>query len=257
MRRLLSKIKPTSGISHVLHLALLVILPIVVFVLVRLDFVQLALSIVVLSKWRMLAVRPRFWSANVRANAVDIMVGLSVVLFMAQAANNLAVQLAWVALYAAWLIVIKPASSTLMITVQAGIGQFVALMALYMAWTDGPLYGLTFLTGLICFMAARHFFDAFDEPYAKMVSYTWGYFGAALAWLLSHVLITYPNSSDTLIAQPVIFLSVIGYCIASIYYLDHMDGLSRWVKRQILAITFMVTIALMVSLYLRAANLVA
>lgn len=240
MRRLLSKIKPTSGISHVLHLALLVILPIVVFVLVRLNFVQLALSIVVLSKWRMLAVRPRFWSANVRANAVDIMVGLSVVLFMAHAANNLAVQLVWVALYAAWLIAIKPASDTLMVSIQAGIGQFVALMALYMAWTDGPLYGLTFLTGLICFMAARHFFDAFDEPYAKMLSYTWGYFGAALAWLLSHWLIFYG-----VISQPTLVLSVLGYGLAGMYYLDHQERLGKGVRRQLIFIMVAVIVVIL------------
>ena len=237
MRQLLRKIRPTSGVSYVLHLALLVILPIVVFVLVRLNFVQLALSVVVLSKWRMLAVRPRFWAANVRANAVDIMVGLSVVIFMTHAATNLWVQLLWVVLYGAWLLVIKPASGTLMITVQAAIGQLVALMALFLAWTAGPLFGLTLLTGIICFMAARHFFDAFDEPYAKMLAYTWGYFGAALAWLLGHWLIFYG-----IIAQPTLLLSVLGYGLAGMYYLDHYDRLGKGARRQILFIMIAVVL---------------
>ncbi len=77
MRLLLRKIKPANGFSHFFHLGLLIILPAVIFVLVRLSFVQLALSIIVLSKWRMFAVRPRFWLANIRANAVDLIVGLS------------------------------------------------------------------------------------------------------------------------------------------------------------------------------------
>src|SRR6185312_1365696 len=110
MRRLLRKIKPAAGLSNLFHLGLLVILPIVVFVLVKLNFVQLALSVVVLSKWRMFAVRPRFWAANIRANAVDLMVGISIVLFMTHSSGNTWLQLLWAALYAIWLIVIKPSS---------------------------------------------------------------------------------------------------------------------------------------------------
>ncbi len=240
MRQLLRKIKPASGVSHFLHLTLLVVLPLVVFVLVRLNFVQLALAVVVLSKWRMLAVRPRFWAANVRANAVDIMVGLSVVLFMTHAANDLWIQLLWVVLYAVWLIVIKPASSTLMVAIQAALGQLAALTALYLAWTNGPLYGLTLLTGIICFMAARHFFDAFDEPYAKMLSYTWGYFGAALAWLLGHWLIFYG-----VISQPTLLLSVLGYGLAGMYYLDHQGRLGKGVRRQLVFIMIAVVVVVL------------
>jgi hypothetical protein len=82
MRPILTKIKPTSGFSSFLHSALVLVLPIAVFILVTLNFVQLAFSIIVLSKWRMFAVRPRFWATNVRANAIDMMVGLSIVVFM-------------------------------------------------------------------------------------------------------------------------------------------------------------------------------
>lgn len=230
MKQLLRTLKPTSGISNLLHISLLIILPIVVFVLVRLDFIQLALTVVVLSKWRMLAVRPRFWAANVRANAVDIMVGLSVVLFMTHS-GGLWLQLLWVVLYGVWLLFIKPASGTLMVAAQAFIGQFAALSALYVAWAAGPLYGLTLATGLICFMAARHFFDSFDEPYAKLVSYTWGYFGAALAWLLGHWLIFYGS-----ISQPTLLLSLLGYGLAGMYYLDHNERLSTGVRRQMIFI---------------------
>lgn len=241
MRQFLRRIKPTSGVSHFLHLVLLAVLPAVVFVLVRLGFVQLALSVVVLSKWRMLAVRPRFWAANVRANAVDIMVGLSVVLFMSRASDNLIVQLLWVVLYGVWLVAIKPASSTGMVTLQAAIGQLTALMALYLAWTSGPLYGLTLLTGIICFMAARHFFDAFDEPYAKLLAYSWGYFGAALAWLLGHWLIFYG-----VISQPTLLISVIGYSLAGMYYLDHEGKLGKGIRRQLIFIMAAIVLVILV-----------
>jgi len=245
MRPLLRKVKPTSGIAHVLHLALVVVLPVTAFVLVRLGFVALALLVVVLSKWRMFAVRPRFWPANIRANAVDLMVGLSVVVFMAyekQHGDSLAVEALWPVLYAVWLLAIKPATGIVWSTVQAFLGQLAALSALYLVWVDGPVWGLTLLTGLFCFLAARHFFDTFEEPYARMLSYFWGYFGAALAWLLSHWLLYYHTHA---VAQPTLLLSTLGYGMAVLYYLDHYDRLNRGIRRQFVFIMLAIVLVVL------------
>jgi hypothetical protein len=213
-----------------------------VFVLVRLNndyFTQVALSLVVLSKWRMFAVKPRFWAANIRANAVDLMVGLSLVLFMTHSAS-LALQFTWAVAYAVWLLVLKPGSSILQVSLQAAVGQLAALMALYLTWTSGPTYGLTLLTGLFCFFAARHFFDTFDEPYARMLSYLWGYFGAALAWVLSHWLLFYG-----FIAQPTLLISALGYGMAVLYYLDHNDRLSTGIRRQFIFIMVAIVVVVL------------
>jgi hypothetical protein len=239
MRPILRNLKPTSGIAHFLHLALVLILPMVVFILVRLDFVQLALSVVVLSKWRMFAVRPRFWPANIRANAVDLMVGLSIVIFMSHS-GSMALQLVWTVLYAAWLLVIKPGAGITWVTAQAFLGQLAALSALYLIWKDGPVAGLTILTGLFCFLAARHFLDAFDEPYARMLAYFWGYFGAAMAWLLSHWLLFYHG-----LAQPTLLLGTLGYGMAVLYYLDHNDKLSTTVRRQFIFIMLAIVLVVL------------
>lgn len=230
MRPVLRKIKPTSGIAHFLHLSLVFILPVILFILVRQNFVGIALTVVVLSKWRMFAVRPRFWPANIRANAVDLMVGLSIVIFMSQTDGWL-YQALWALAYGVWLFWIKPGTNVAMITTQAFLGQLAALSALYLIWTDGPMAGLTLLTGLFCFLAARHFFETFDEPYAKMLSLVWGYFGAALSWLLSHWLLYYHG-----VAQTTLLLSTLGYGLAVLYYLDHKDRLSKGVRRQFIFI---------------------
>jgi len=227
MRLLAARIKPAHGFSHVFHIALQLALPAVLLVLVRLGggFVQLALSLVLLSKWRMLAVRPRFWPAIIRANAVDIIIGLSLVLFMAHSTSGY-VQLLIAALYAFWLVAIKPASSTFMVASQAFLGQLCGLMALYLVWSDGPLYGLILLTGLICYVSAHHFFDSFDEPYSKLLAYLWAYFGATLMWVLGHWLLFYG-----IIAQPTLILSMVGYGLAVLYYFDHTNRLQtslRW-----------------------------
>ncbi|HVC36635.1 MAG TPA: hypothetical protein VNE40_04325 [Candidatus Dormibacteraeota bacterium] len=238
MRPLIAKIKPASGFAHFLHLALLMLLPALVLILVRLNFIQLAFSVILLSKWRMFAVRPRFWPANIRANSIDIIVGVSTVVFMTQSGGELW-QLIWAAIYAIWLVAVKPASGTLMISAQALIGQLAGLMALYLAWASGPLWGLVLLSGLIAFVSARHFFDSFDEPYARLLAYFWGYFAAALAWLLGHWLLFYG-----LLAQPTLLLSTIGYGLATLYYLDHNERLSVQIRRQFVFV--MIAIILLV-----------
>src|SRR5215472_16151805 len=136
MRLLAAKIKPANGFSHLLHYGLVLALPLAILILVRLEgtFVQLALSLVLLSKWRMFAVRPRFWPAIIRANAVDILVGLSAAIFMASSQSGY-LQLMWALLYAAWLLLLKPASGTFMVASQAMVGQLCGLMALFLIWS--------------------------------------------------------------------------------------------------------------------------
>jgi hypothetical protein len=239
MRPFLRNLKPTNGISYFLHLGLVLVLPLAVFVLVRLNFTVPALAVIVLSKWRMFAVRPRFWAVNVRANAVDLMVGLSAVLFMTHN-DSLLMQSSWTVMYAIWLLAVKPGTTIPSITAQAFIGQLAALSALYLTWANGPVYALTFLTGLFCFLAARHFLDAFEEPYAKMLAYIWGYFGAALAWLLSHWLLYYRG-----VALPTLLLSTLGYGMAVLYYLDHTDRLSKGVRRQFIFVMVAIVVVVL------------
>lgn len=239
MRPVITKLTPTRGFSSFLHYLLLVLLPILLFILVRLDFLALAFIIVILSKWRMFAVRPRFWPANIRANSVDIMVGLSIVIFM-QDAPGVTTQLLWMLAYGLWLIIIKPRSTTMWIAVQAGLAQFAGLSAAYVVWADRPLIITTFATGLICYLAARHFIDSFDEPYARLLSYAWGYVGAALAWLLGHWLLYYQ-----FIAQPTLLLSAVGYGLAALYYFDHYDRLSPALRRQFVFIMLAIVLVVL------------
>lgn len=236
MRPLIAKIKPANGFSRVLQVSLNALLPLAVFILVRIDFVQLALIIILLSKWRMLAVRVRFWPANIRANAVDIMVSVSLLLFMVNSRSQI-VQLLWAVAYGVWLIALKPASSTLMVSVQAFIGMVCGLMALSVGWDSAPLYGLVAATGLICYLAAHHFFDSFDEPYARLLSYLWGYFGAALMWVLGHWLLYY-----SIVSQPTLLLVSLGFGISALYYMDHLDKLSTNIRRQIVFVMFAIVI---------------
>ncbi len=204
----------------------MILLPVLLYIMVRIDFVQLAVFLVVLSKWRMFAVRMRYWPANIRANSVDIMVGVSTVIFMSSATSNFW-QIIWAVLYGLWLILLKPGSSSLLVSLQAGVAQVAALMALFLAWGDAPAYALVASAWLICYLCARHFFASFDEPYAPLYSHAWGYFAAALVWILSHWLLFYG-----VLAQPTLLLVVIGYGLATLYYLDQDGRLSPGWRRQ-------------------------
>lgn len=240
MRPLINKIKPASGFSRVVYTVFNILLPLVVFALVRTDFVPLALAIILLSKWRMFAVRPRFWPANIRANAVDIIVSVSLLLFISNSGSQM-VQLLWTLAYIGWLVFLKPASTATTIPLQALAGMLCGLMAIFVGWGGGPLAGLVLATGLVCYLSARHFFDSFDEPYAKLLSYMWAYFGAALIWVLGHWLIYYG-----IIAAPVLLLLSIGFGLATLYYLDHHDRLSSGARKQVIFIMVAVVIIVVI-----------
>jgi hypothetical protein len=243
MRPLIAKIKPASGFSRVAHVGLNVLLAVLVFALVRINFVQLALALILLSKWRMFVVRPRFWLANIRANAVDIIVSVSLLLFMVHSGGEQWWQLVWTAVYALWLLVIKPASNTFMVAAQALIGLLFGLTALFIGLGEEALYYLVLMTGLICYLSARHFFDCFDEPYAKLLSYLWAYFAGALVWILGHWLLFYG-----FMAQPTLLLVALGYALAALYYLDHYDRLTKLVRLEILITSSAIVLAVMASL---------
>jgi hypothetical protein len=238
MRQIPTKMKPKAGFSHFIHIAFTSILPILLLILVRLRFYQLSIGItlIILSKWRMFAVKPRHWPANIRANAVDIIVGLSALIFMIHS-NSGVLQLFWAVAYGAWLLILKPQSSDLGVPLQAITAQSVGLVALFIAWGSAPLLTLVICVWLISYVSARHFFASFEEPYIRFLSSTWAYLAAALTWLLGHWLLFYGP-----VAQPALLLSVIAFGVGGMYYLEKSDRSSIVLRRQIVFVLFAVTL---------------
>ncbi len=241
MRKVIAgKIKPTKGYAHAFHIFLSALMPALVFVLIRINFVQLAVLVVLITKWRMFAVRPRFWPAIVRANAVDIIVGLSTIVFMTHT-NAASIQLLWTISYIIWQVAIKPGRSTLSVASQALIGQTYGLMALFLAWPASPLILLILGVWGICYLAARHFLSSFEEPYTSLYAHVWGYFSATIAWLCGHWLLFYG-----VVAQPTLLLTVLGFGLGGLYYLQETDRLSIPLRRQIVFIMTAVVIVVLV-----------
>lgn len=233
--------KSRGKFSSFLHFALVGILPLLLYALVRLEFVAIALAVVLLSKWRMFSVKARHWPANIRSNAVDILVGLSTVVFMSISTTQ-ALQFVWVGAYAAWLLFVKPKSTEIWVGMQALIAQSMSLVAIFLIWNEASETALTFAVWGVAYLCARHFLGAFDEAMARASAYAWAFFAGALTWLTSHWLLYYK-----FVSQPALILTVVGYGMAALYYLQHKDRLSKGVRRQF--VSLMVAVVLFILIF--------
>jgi hypothetical protein len=230
MRRLPAKIKPLRGFSHSIYIALNVTLPLIAYILVRIDFVSVAIAVIFLSKWRMFAVRPRYWMANLISNGVDILVAVALVLFMASTSVGWW-QLFWATMYGLWLVWLKPRYDVLSVSAQAMIGQLLGLFILYLKFGDISIVGLVAGTWAVTYLAARHFLTSFEEPHAPLLAHLWAYFSASLAFVLAHWLLFYGS-----IPQIIVLLTTVGYGLGTLYYLDAAEKLNSKAQRQVLAI---------------------
>jgi hypothetical protein len=232
MQAVTNKIRPKLGFAPILHIGLNVLLPLIVLILVRNQFAEIGLVVIL--------VRPRYWLANIRSNGIDIMVGISSLIFMTHT-SSFAWQIVWTAVYIGWLVYLKPASNTLSVCVQAFIGQLMGLMAVFVWLNSAPLYQLIIASWIVCYLAARHFFIIFEEPFNSLYAHTWGYFGGALSWVLGHWLLFYGT-----VAQPTVILSVLGFGIGSLYYINHIDKLNKLLRRQIVLIMIAIVLVILV-----------
>jgi len=230
MKTLTKGLKPAQGFSHYLHIGLNVFLPAILFILVRIGFYQMAIAVVLLSKWRMFAVRPRYWVTNTVANATDIMVGLSVVIFMSHT-NSFWMQIVWATVYGVWLILIKPGTNVFLVSVQAFMAQTLTSVALFMAWEKAPTYGVVIFMWFVAYLSARHFFSSFEDKYVKLYSHYWGFFVASLVWVLNHWLLFYGE-----IPQLAVLIAIIGSCLGGLFYLNDVKKLTPLIKKQLIFI---------------------
>lgn len=188
----------------------------------------LAFVLAILSKWRIFAVRPRYWGINLRSNLPDLIFITSTVGLAIHPLAESTAQLAWLALLGVWLIVIKPRSSGTMMLLQAGGSQFVAITALlsYAAFIPiNQLYILVVVLGawLAGYAAARHAITSYEtEPKTEFFALLWGFIVAQLVWLFSHWLQVYaPRGLPGLeVPQIALILLLLAFCAQRAYALQ-------------------------------------
>ena len=209
---LLKSHKRRSRISELVYIALNLGLAATLLIVVL--FVQspwLAIAIVLLSKWRSLAVRPRFWFANLVANMVDVIVGVSTVVLM-YAAGAAWIQVGLAVLYAVWLLFIKPRSRRSFVALQAGTAVFFVLAM----WVIG-------------YSSARHVLGSYDEAMTSLYSLIAGLFFAELGWISFHWLFAYtiPGLGSVMLSQLALFTILCCFVAERAYVSYHKHGVVR------------------------------
>jgi hypothetical protein len=219
--------KPGFDMGDVLHIGVNVVFVAVIYAMITYwELVLLATILVLLSKWRVFAVQPRFWLPNVRANLVDIIVGIGSIIMIFQAPHAW-LAIVWSLLYLIWLLFLKPQSEELWVGAQAFWAQFIGLLAIFAVPTfvKHPLVMCAF-AWLIAWSAARHFFTNYEEPHYRTLGLTWGFLSSLLAWLSLHWLQYYVIFNMKL-ALVVFVVSIVSASLGSVYHAYKKEALHK------------------------------
>lgn len=216
-----------SQISDVAYIGLNIgLVLLLLFAVLSTQTIWLALSLVLLSKWRIFAVRPRFWPANILANLVDVTVGISHVILLGAAIGAPWLQVMLSVGYAIWILLIKPSSKQIYIATQAGVAVFAGTTALAISAYNTD--SIVFVIGMwvIGYVAARHVLMSYDEPSTGLMSALWGLVLAELGWLASHWLYAYtlPNSANLKFVQVALVATLMSFLARQAIDSRHRNG---------------------------------
>ncbi len=197
----LKLVRRRSFLSEFVYTALNVALAVAILLIVLYtESVWFGIGLVMLSKWRVFAVRPRYWWANLRSNMVDIIVSVSIVLHM-YSINTAPIGESYKLLllvgltlgYITWLLFIKPRSKRSYVAAQAGIATLLGMSALFAFTYDWPASVVVAGAWLIGYSTARHVLSSYDdETHGLFLALAWGFVIAEISWVSYHWAIAYP-----------------------------------------------------------------
>lgn len=217
--------KGRNALSTVLHIVLNISLAVFSTALTVISHTWVfGVLLVLLSKWRVVAVRPRYWWINIKANLVDFTVGISLALLVYMAgADSVEGLTAWhiilTAIYAIWLVIIKPRSETIMTEAQAMFAVFFGSYASVLATSQlNPLVGVA-ACFVIGYGASRHVLIQGDDHDFTLTTFICGLLMAEMSWIFYHWTIIYRfgESASFVIPQLPIATSVLFFMFARGY----------------------------------------
>lgn len=255
---LISSVARRSRLGEIGHVTLNLLLVATVLGLVLIfNSPYLAYLAMLLSKWRVFAVRPRFWWTNLRSNMIDIMFGMSIVTLIWQNTGWMAIQLALSIVFAGWLIFLKPMGKHRAIVVQSGLSQFMALWALFTVAYVLPQFIVVLAAGVIGYVASYHVINIFAQEFEDtLLNLSWAFVVAVLAWVTWHWTIAY---TPLRIPQISMVVTLLGFWALTIYQTLYKDSVGQRVDRKALTAPTVFTIAgivlLMISNFFDQTNL--
>ncbi len=207
---LLRAVKRRSLFSEAIYILLNIALATAVLAVVwAIESPLPAFALILLSKWRVLAVRPRFWFAHIQSNLVDLIVSVSLVVLLYAAggtSDGIIIQIILAVLYILWLLVLKPRAKRVLVVMQAAVAVFVGTIALFIAAYEWPSSIVVLSMWVIGYAAARHVLAAYSESAVTLLSFVWGLLFAELGWLAFHWTIAYDLPFITGIKLPQVTL---------------------------------------------------
>ncbi|MBR1796021.1 hypothetical protein IJ765_02045 [Candidatus Saccharibacteria bacterium] len=211
--------KSRNIISSILHVIFNIILGVgsVILTCVSGSWV-IGVLFVLVSKWRMFAVRPRYWFTNLKANLVDIIVGTSfVIIAYCSGTNILPIHIIVAVLYTLWLIILKPRSSELATKCQALAAVFLGTTALVPLFGSNDSIYLVIGSFILGYAASRHILIQSDDENFSLTTLVAGLCSAELAWLLHSWLIVYSfGNTGIMVPQLAIVLTIFSFLFSRI-----------------------------------------
>lgn len=226
----------------VLHFAFKLLLPIFAFlIIVFLELPLLAYILILLSKWRILSVKPRFWWSNLQINATDLIFSLSVIYFMSFPQLELYQQLIWLFAYFVWILGFRSRSLQSKHLLQGLIAQGLGVSALIYSIDQASLPLILFGIWLVSVLAARHILNGLPkETRYESLIHIWGLFSIQLAWVLLHWQVNF-----WVLPHLVFLQSVILSAFSLLYFLHHNNSLPVFLYRQVITSVLIITIAVL------------
>ncbi|MBQ1387271.1 hypothetical protein IIY68_00520 [Candidatus Saccharibacteria bacterium] len=173
----------------------------------------LGLLLVLLSKWRVFAVRGRYLWLNIKSNLVDMIVGVSVVLLTYYAgASLMPVDILLAIFYCAWLLFIKPMSSEKATLAQSLIAVFLGMSAAAIMAANLDAIVIVLVAFLVGYAASRHVLVQSSDKDFTLTTLVCGLVFAEVAWLCQSWAIIYTfGESGIRIPQIAIILTIFAF----------------------------------------------
>lgn len=171
------------------------------------------LLLVLVSKWRVFAVRRRYVLLNLKSNLVDLIVGFSVVLLSYYAGSTLLpVDFLLMIIYVVWLLFVKPLSGETANLVQSLVAVFLGISAttIMSAGLDAVVGVL--LAFLVGYAASRHVLAQTSGRDFTLTTFVCGLIFAETAWLCHFWAIIYTfGESGIRIPQVALILTIFAF----------------------------------------------
>ena len=242
---ILGKLKGRNITSSILHILFNAVFATMVFLAINIGGqIEVALILILVSKWRIFAVRSRYWGVNILANLVDIVVGFGMVglIYLAGAIQGQLgfwTQIFITLLYATWLISLF-------------VGTWV-VMAVAHNFSSIPFL-VELLLFIIGYSSARHVLSTHKEEQVQTLSLIFGLIVAEIGWLASHWTIGYEFylSSAFKLPQVAIIITLLGL-ISERFYSSTRTGRSIWSSEYSAPVLFSVLAIIVMLIYFSSA----